>query len=107
MINVVFSDTNAGCLKMMKDPETDAYFKHTDILCFEWMLDIGSLQEGINSEYRKELPGKMIMQESVLDSDEGMPEIGKRNDKSLNRLKKHLQNKEPIRIWYGDNAESL
>ncbi len=107
MINVVFSDTNAGCLKMMKDPETGAYFKHTDILCFEWMLDIGSLQEGINSKYRKELPGKMIMQDSVLNSDECMPEIGEKNTRILNRLKILLKNKESVRVWYGDDAESL
>ncbi len=107
MVNVVFSDTNSGCLHMVTDPDTGHYIKSEDIISFLWMLDIGSLREGIDSKYRKELPGKMIMQEFVLDSDEGMPEIGKRNDKSLNRLKKHLQNKEPIRIWYGDNAESL
>ncbi len=108
MINVTFSDTNAGCLKIITDPDTGVSFKSADILRFNWMLDIGTLQEGINSKYRKSLPGKMIMRETFFCPDEeGIPGIGALNTRHLNRLKKHLQNNDPIRVWYADDTESL
>lgn len=108
MLNVVFSDTHSGSLHFVTDPDTGRSIKSDDILRFKWMLDIGTLQEGINSDYRKGLPGKMIMRETFdCPDEEGIPEIGETNISNLSDLKKHLTNKEPVRIWYGDDAESL
>lgn len=108
MMNIVFSDSVAGAMRLVTDPDTGTYFKSSDIFSFVWMLDIGSLQEGIDSRYRKELPGNMIMYESFFCSDEpGIPEIGIRNTRHWTTLKQRLQKKEPVRIWYGDDPESL
>ncbi len=53
MINVVFDGSVSGSLHITREPGTDRCIKDRDILCLAWMLDIGSLKDGIESEYMK------------------------------------------------------
>lgn len=108
MVNVVFSQTVAGSLRRTREPGADSRIAKKEILCLEWMLDIGFLSEDINSKYRKELPGKLIMQGCYGDEcEKGIPEIGEENIKNWKTLMRNLEKKRPIRIWYSDFPSSL
>lgn len=108
MINVVFDESVSGSLHITNEPGADRRIKDRDILCLAWMLDIGFLKDGIESEYRKELPGKLIMQGCYgKECEEGIPEIGEKNLKNWQTLIKHLEKKRAIRIWYSDAPHSL
>lgn len=108
MINVVFDETTRGSLLITRDPVTNSYIKKSEIVCFEWMLDIGYLHDGIESEYRRELPGKLIMQGYWGDNEQNsIPEIGAKNSQNWAMIKSHLQDGGGLRIWYSDAPHSL
>lgn len=105
MVNVTFDSTTAGSVHASMDPETGKLFRGTDIVCLEWMLDIGFLKDGIDSNYRRELPGKMIMQGFY--GYGGITELGERNDNNWNTLKDKLNSGESVRIWFDDSPQAL
>lgn len=108
MVNVCFDATTAGSLHLTKEPETGNYIKSEDIVCLEWMMDIGYLKDGIKSKYRSEFPGKLIMHGYYgTESEEGIPEIGERCLDDWDTLVEHLENDEPVRVWYGDSPHAL
>lgn len=108
MLNVVFDAVTAGGLRLTKDKETDDWIQGKDIICLEWMLDIGYLREGIESSYRRELPGKMIMHGYYgEESEKGIPEIGEKSLQDWKTLINRLNKGEAVRIWYGDSPNAL
>ena len=110
MLNIVFDELTAGGLRLAKDPETSSYICNEDIVRLVWMLDIGYLKEGISSEYRQKLPGRLCLQDSFLLTEEEKDEIRSTGEKSLReweRLIDRVRKKEPVRIWYSDAPHSL
>ena len=100
MIHVCFDSTTAGSIHASSFPEEKNRKKR--IICFEWMLDIGHLKEGLESRYRKELPGRLISHHTFGRNDkEGMPEIGDSNVRAWSWLKESLSEGESVTVWYG------
>ena len=78
MIEVLFGESEAASMKAAKNRE---------VICFGFMLDIGSIKESVDSQYRKSLIASM--------------NAGDCSDELL-RLKTYLEEGETIRIWYSD-----
>lgn len=109
MINAVFDGSTQGNLHLVTDPDTGQHTRSEDILCFEWMLSIGYLQPGLESSYRKELPGKMIMHTGFGNDGgkDGIPEIGENNVHNWNNLATRIEAGESVRIWYSYAPDPL
>ena len=71
------------------------------------MLDIGYLNEGIESTYRKELPGKIISNGFFSSDDDGIPEIGEASLRNWKALQGYLDRGEDIRVWYSEAPHAL
>ena len=59
MIHICFFDPVAATLHSSSFPDEKKARKH--MISFNWHLDIGYLHEGMESKYRKELPGRLII----------------------------------------------
>ena len=105
---MVFDGTTAGSLHLTEDPETGKYVCSEDIVTFDLMLDIGFLDQDVESRYRLELPDRFLSRiycNAV--ENEDFSEYGKEILRDLSVLKERLKAKEPVRVWYSDYPESL
>lgn len=80
-----------------------------EVICLGMMLDIGDINEAVDSDYRKELIYNMYAQEqwgkdSEMDAE--LKNLGNVYAKELLRLKTYLEKGESIRIWYSDSPYS-
>ena len=108
MINIVFDGSTSGALRLTTDPETGKYISSDDIFEFDLMMDIGYLDQGIESRYRLELPGRFRCSVYCNDVEyEDFSESGKEFLEKLPLLKKRLEAKESVRVWYSDYPSSL
>ena len=101
MVNVLFSDTTAGILNSLSVDNDDI------ILTIDLMLDVGYLNEGIESKYRRELPRKMIDSCYEYKIKENMSDIGDRSIDNLDKLKVFIQEGHEVCIWYEKIPHSL
>ena len=108
MVDICFCASTAGSLYYAKKLAYGASAKGEDVIFFSWMMDIGYLKEGIESPYRSELPGKLLMQSYYgWGNKEGIPGIGERCLKTWKTLITRLENGESARVWYGDAPDDL
>lgn len=76
-----------------------------EVICLEFMMDVGNIREPTDSLYRKKLLCSMHRPDVPDDGKEmedELKKIGDSNDKELLRLKEFLDQGESIRIWYSD-----
>ena len=76
-----------------------------EVLCLGFLLDIGDIQEPVDSPYRKDLIVSMFSQDSWGQAEEWRQEFQETAEsyvKNLLRLKEFLKQGEKIRIWYSD-----
>lgn len=81
-----------------------------EVICLGFLLDIGNIQEAIDSPYRKKLIHDMYMQESWRSDSEIDAEfwnLAGAYVREMQRLKKYLEEGESIRIWYSDAPYSV
>ena len=108
MIEIAFDGTTAGSLKSARAYDKDGKMKDSVILWFDWMLNVGTLQDGIESQYRRELPMKLYMQGyHGDDEEENLSEYGDASLKNWKALKALLNKGELVRIWYGQSPHSI
>lgn len=75
------------------------------MICLGFLLDIGNIKEPTDSQYRKNLICSLYDQDQWGKEPEMQKELrgmGEFYSKELIRLKKYLEDKEAIRIWYSD-----
>jgi len=114
MIEVLFGDSEAGAMKAAKNtiikgkvdgptsvwidgkkkpPEREhcGWIEGTpeEVICLGFLLDIGDIREGVDSEYRKQLVSPIYAQEQG-------------QDEKMERLKAYLEDGMAIRVWYSD-----
>lgn len=98
MIELAFDDSTAGGLK-----EARAYSRKLgDVICLNLMLDIGDIRRPKTGKYRAELIYRMWMQNQWGSDEEAGSEIKQATEyyaEELARLKQHLRQGEPIRMW--------
>lgn len=109
MIEITFNNSIAGSLVGEKKIFKNKNFKDSYISVFVWNLDIGYLKDGIESEYRKSLPDKLLMQGYYADEEdeEDRESTGELNLKELDKVMKSLDEGEEMRIWYSLSPDSL
>ena len=107
MTEIVFDSCAAGDLKAAKAYSNFGLLSGSNIVCINLMLDIGRLNEGIISRYRKELPDRMISC-GVYDFDKEMPSvlIGEKSVQNIEILLKNISDEKDIRIWYSESPHS-
>ena len=101
----------AGKKKLSKK-ETVRWIEGTpeEVICLGFMLDMGDIQEEIDSPYRKNLIDSMYAQEPRGKEPESDQEFRNLSDVyagELRRLINYLKNGESIRIWYSDAPYSV
>lgn len=102
MIEVLFSENEAGALKYLKGSN--------DIICLNLLLDIGNIQQSFDSQYRQDLIISMYTQNGYDNTEEVITKLKegiKQYTNEFNRLINHLESGESIRIWYSDKPYSL
>lgn len=110
LLNIVFDRSTAGILRTTKEPGSNSRIRKEDILCLEFCMDIGYLQEEIDSAYRIELPDRLVMGAELAAAEANKSEYaetGKRNLENWNLIKRHLEKNLPIRIWYSNAPHAL
>ena len=108
MVNIVFSPVVEGSLHASVDPATNKRTPSEDLICLDWALDIGTLHDGIDSKYRIELPGRLIMEAYYHEHDyDDFPKNGERSYNHWKRLMDKIAKKETIRIWYDESPSAL
>lgn len=108
MIEVLFGESEAGAMRMAVRKYPGKLGK--DVICLAFLLDIGNIQEAVDSTYRKKLIFTLYNQEQWGKDSEmeaSLQKAGNVYQKELSRLKQYLQNGEPIRIWYSECPYSL
>lgn len=120
MVEILFGESEAGSMKATKkytsllsskdynDQETAG--KIEDVICLGFLLDIGDINEGVDSLYRKKLIYSLYAQEpwgKHEAMDEELRKLGNLYCEELNRLKSYLSTGEPVRVWYSDSPYSL
>jgi hypothetical protein len=81
-----------------------------EVICLDFMLDIGDIEKAIDSQYRQDLIISMHTQNGWDSNPEVLEELrvtGKKYISELNRLLGFLKNGEPIRIWYSRSPYSF
>lgn len=104
MIEVLFSEGEAGSMKLAKQSNF-LPGKIEEVICLDFMLDIGDIRKSIDSQYRKDLICSMYFQGQY--GDIGHEEVGDIYVQELLRLKKYLDNGKNIRIWYSHAPYSI
>jgi len=135
MIEVLFAESEAASMKAAKstiiagktDGPTSVWLagkkkppkrEHTgwiegtseEVICLGFMLDIGDINEEIDSQYRKNLIYSMYAQEPWGKDPETDAELRNLADvyvREMERLKEYLENGETIRVWYSDAPYSV
>lgn len=135
MIEVLFGESEAGSMKVAKSNNTicisvtngpasligkyeQADKKKTEwisgnskeVICLAFMLDIGDIEESVDSQKRKDLIFSMYTQSAWDHKPEVLEELKAACQTYIdeqNRLKEFLKNGESIRIWYSDAPYSL
>ena len=130
MIEVLFGESEAGSMKAAKNTiilgktegstsvwmagkkkshnrSTQEWIPGTaeEVICLGFLLDIGDIQEGLESQYRKKLICSMYSQNQWGKDDKFDGELQKAVDLYVNeiaRLKRYLDEGETIRVWYSD-----
>ncbi len=108
MLNVVFDAMTAGSLRMTIDPDTNERIAKENIICLEWHMDIGYLEEGISSQYRMELPDRFILDGCFTETPEtDFTDTGKTSLGNWGTLKDRLQSRDSVRVWYSNAPHEL
>lgn len=134
MIEILFGDSEAASMKVAKSSNTkiiggknNAAFgvenlhldgkkmewitgNSSEVICLDFMLDIGDIDIPIVSQYRQDLIISMHSQNGWDSNPEVMEELrmtGKKYINELNRLEEFLKKGEPLRIWYSRSPYSL
>lgn len=114
MIEVLFSESEAGSMKIAKgcnrlfDGESIDGLAE-EVVALPFMLQIGDIQKSVESTYRKNLIYEMYTIDGI-EKPEILAELKKVGDKyikEINRLKEFIYKGEPIRIWYSDAPYSM
>ena len=108
MIEVLFGESEAGAMRMA----ARKYKKKlgNDVICLAFLLDIGNIQEAVDSTYRKNFIFNFYAQEQWgkdIEMESSLRKAGEAYQEELDRFKQYLQNGESIRIWYSENPYSL
>lgn len=107
MVEIMFNDSESGAMKYAIKTANNL---GKDVICLALMADIGNIQKLMLSKYRANLIYKLLYQEQWGKDEEMEAELKNLTDvysKELARLKKHLRNGEPIRIWYSSCPYSI
>lgn len=134
MIEVMFGESEGGAMKMAKNykkpdyhnggwfgnkpskEEFDKMFEgkavggnSSEVVCLPFMLDIGDINQPIDSEYRKNLILEMytINGRDDLNTIKGLEESWEKYLMELERLKDHASKSEELRLWYSNAPYSL
>lgn len=100
MTEILFGDSEAGAMKCARGSTAGLA---DDVICLNFMADIGDISRPMTSKYRRALIAKMYYQEQWGADEEMKREIaglGSVYAKNLSRLKKRLESGEPVRVWY-------
>lgn len=108
MVEVLFGESEAGAMKIA----ARKYHKKLgeDVICLGFLLDIGDIQEAVDSAYRQNLIFSLYNQEQWgkdCEMEARLQKAGEAYQNEFGRLKKYLQNGESIRIWYSECPYSL
>ncbi|HEX3028109.1 MAG TPA: DUF1835 domain-containing protein, partial [Clostridia bacterium] len=134
MIEVMFGESEGGAMKMAKnykkpDHHNGAWFGNkpnkeefekmfdgqavggnsSEVVCLPLMLDIGDINQPIDSDYRKNLILEMytINGRDDLDTIKGLEESWDKYLMELERLMNYASKGEHLRIWYSNAPYSL
>lgn len=109
MIEVLFSESAAGSMKLVKQ-ENMFPERIEDVICLNFMLDIGDIQKDVDSQYRQDLMCSMFFQGQYEEDEITEKEIAETKEiyiQELKRLKEALNQGKEIRVWYSDAPYSL
>ena len=120
LIEILFGDSEAASMKMAKstmltekgDVSAATRVEGTpgNVVCLNFMLDIGDIKEKIDSKYRKSLISSMYAKEGGGGDeavDKELPEPGELYCSERKRLENHLAEGEAVRVWYSDAPYSV
>lgn len=108
MIEVLFGEGEAGSMKSAKSAQNP---EDSDrVICLGFMLDVGDIKEGVDSQYRKDLICSMYVQDQWgrnREMNEECQKLGDAYGNELKRLQEFLERGESIRIWYSTAPYSI
>lgn len=100
MIEVLFGDSESGA---MKYAVKNGKMLSRDVICLEFMANIGDISRPFNGEYRRRLIAGMLYREQWgkdVEMKRELKRLGAVYSEQLERLLAYLKGGEPIRIWY-------
>lgn len=104
MIEVLFDDSEAGGMKMATNRLAGG---SKEVVCLNYMLDIGDISQDACSDYRAKLKYSLYMNHEWLKEDSADCELWTDGWEQMQRLKKHLAAGKKIRVWYSGSPYSI
>lgn len=117
MVEILFGENEAGCMReyisLLRNKNynnQEIVGKIDDVIFLGFLLDIGDINEEVDSLYRKKLLCSRYEQElrgEYEKIDEELRKLCNVYYEELNRLKSYLSTGESVRVWYSDCPYSL
>lgn len=110
MIEVLFSESEAGSMKVAKEYRSPPFEENeSEVIALPFMLQIGDIQESIESTYRKNLIYEMYSIDGIEESGvlAELKQVGDKYVNQMNLLKEYIYQGEYIRIWYSNAPYSI
>ena len=98
IVEIAFNDGEAGAL--LEAAERDERFG--EVVCLEFMADIGDIKKPMGSEYRRKLIEGLLFQGQWGQEYEGYPSL----ETGLSEFRNKLSNSTAVRVWVSDCAYS-
>lgn len=116
MIEVVFGESEAGTLKTVKATGLRRTLSGRlegspdDVLCLGFLLDIGDIQQPVDSAYRQNLLYTLYARNAWTEEPDlktALRQLGSVYGKNLERLKELFSAGHAVRIWYSRSPYAL
>lgn len=112
MIEVLFGESEGGALKIAQNYAgngQEIILKYSEVVCIPFLLDIGDINELIESEYRKNLIIDLYTSNGRVDTSiiKQLEEVWSIYLNEIKRLKAYSSQGESIRFWYSNAPYSI
>lgn len=112
MIEVLFGESEGGAMKIAQDYAENAdenSLKYSAVVCIPFLLDIGDINEAVESEYRKNLIIDLYTSNGRVERSiaKELEEVWSMYLNEIERLRAYALQGESIRFWYCNAPYSI
>lgn len=112
MVEVMFGEGEGGAMKIAQGYAENGEvngIKKSEVVCIPFLLDIGNINEAVESEYRKNLIMELYTANGRVDKSiaKALEETWPIYLNEIERLKKYASQGEKIRLWYSNAPYSI